>query len=59
MQRTIEHSELINLMQELGYTADDEGGVTSLHVAAQKGHLRIVEALIEAGAQINKEDKDY
>lgn len=32
--------------------------MTPLHVAAEKGHDRIVEYLIDLGAEINAEDND-
>lgn len=30
-----------------------QGGATALHVAAKKGHLRVVEMLLEANADVN------
>lgn len=36
----------------------DNGGLSSLHDAANNGFFEIAKALVEAGAQVNKEGKD-
>ena len=35
--------------------ASDVGGWTALHVAAETGHATVVEQLLNAGADINKQ----
>jgi len=52
---TPEYLEKLKTMYELGQVTEDEqnvDGVTAIHVAAQGGHLEVVELLIEAGADV-------
>uniref|UniRef100_A0A8C5WD73 Fibronectin type III and ankyrin repeat domains 1 n=1 Tax=Leptobrachium leishanense TaxID=445787 RepID=A0A8C5WD73_9ANUR len=53
-----EDAKVISILQTGQVKADtpDKFGLTPLMVAAQKGHLRLVELLIDHGADINQED---
>ena len=45
------------LTTNINIKGKDEGGQSVLHLAASKGDTRIIEALIEAGAEVNSQDK--
>ena len=36
----------------------NENGTTPMHIAAEKGHLEIMEALVDSGASVNIQDND-
>ena len=54
----INSEEIINLLLSKGANVNAKGidGITSLHLAAQRGYLRIVEQLLKHRAYINASD---
>ena len=51
------HAMAVRLLLAMGidvYTADNRG-ITALHLAADSGHIDILQALIENGSEINSQ----